>query len=305
MIYLLYGKDSFLKEQFLKKIKKSFGTIENGINYISIDENNVDNLIPNIETPAFGYDNKMIIVKYSKLFTKKNSSDYLKKNEINDVELLFIENEIEKNSLYNTINKIGEVKEFSELKPPELVKQVISISKAYNVKITQANAQYLIECVGNNMQEIINELRKVIEYAGNGGTIEKQDIDALCIKKTESVIFDLTDTLGKKNIKSAIEILHNLVYSREPLQVILIMLYRHFKKLYFTQLCNGRDVAQHLKLKPNQTFLVNKYINQSKYFNKKELEEIISDLIYIDESSKNGNIDLNIGLESVLCKHCS
>lgn len=310
MIYLLYGKDSFLKEQFFRKIKKQFGELENGINYILHDENTVETIISDIETPAFGYENKMIVVKYSKLFTKKNPiadkiSEYIKENNIEDVTLVFIENELEKNSLFNTIKKIGTVTEFNELKMPELIKQVMSIAKAYNVSINQSTSQYLIECVGTNMQEIINELRKLIEYAGNGGTIKKEDIDELCIKKTESIIFDLTDSLGKKNIKNAVDVLHNLINSREPSQVILIMLYRHFKKLYITQLCNGNDVARHLNLKPNQIFLVKKYIMQSNTFKNNEIEKIMEELVYLDSASKNGNIDLDIGLETVLCRYCS
>ena len=36
------------------------------------------------------------------------------------------------------------------------------------------------------MQDLINEIRKLIEYAGENGKIQKQDIDKLCIKKIES-----------------------------------------------------------------------------------------------------------------------
>ena len=125
------------------------------------------------------------------------------------------------------------------------------------------------------------------------------------MKKTESIIFELTDSLGQRNIKKAIEVLHNLVYSREPLQVILIMLYRHFKKLWIVSQCNPNEVAIHLNLKPNQSFLIRKYSAQARYFKTAELEQIIKEMIYLDVASKNGNIDLNIGIEAVLCRYCS
>lgn len=48
------------------------------------------------------------------------------------------------------------------------------------------------------MQDLINEIRKQIEYAAENGTITKESIDLLAIKQMESVIFDLTDSLGKK-----------------------------------------------------------------------------------------------------------
>ena len=47
-IYLLYGEETFLLEQQLKKIKKIFGETVKGINYITIDENNIQELIPDI-----------------------------------------------------------------------------------------------------------------------------------------------------------------------------------------------------------------------------------------------------------------
>lgn len=310
MVYLLYGEDNFLKDQFLKKLKKNFGEIELGINYIQIDDSNMQNIISDIETPAFGYEKKLIIAKNCGLFVKKNPlaekiSDYLKENNVDDVELVFVEDKAEKNALFNTVEKIGQINEFKELKMPQLIDQVRRIAAAYKVNIDPATAQYFVECTGTNMSDIVNEARKLIEYAGENGTIKKEDVDALTIKKSESIIFDLTDSLGKKDIKTSMEVLHNLEYAREPVQMILIMLYRHFKKLYIVKLSKGNSVGANLKLKPNQTFLIRKYTNQAGYFKLEELENIINGLIELDEKSKNGNIDLEVGLETILCRFCS
>ena len=62
-------------ENAVKKIKKLFGELILGINYIQINETNIDNLISDIETPAFGFDKKLIVIKNAGLFkkgTKKN-----------------------------------------------------------------------------------------------------------------------------------------------------------------------------------------------------------------------------------------
>lgn len=157
------------------------------------------------------------------------------------------------------------------------------------------------------MQELINEIRKLIEYAGPGGTITKEAIDMLSIKKLESVIFDLTDTLGKKDTKKALEVLQNLIYQKEPLQKILITLYNHFKKIYLTKIAikENKNIAQSLNLKPNQTFLVKKYQMQSKYFKENELKIILQSLRDLDYKYKIGEIDLQVGLESILCTYCS
>ena len=317
-IYLLYGEETFLLEQQVAKMKKNFGELIKGINYIIIDENNVQELIADIETPAFGYPKKLIIAKNTGLFKrgeksgglskdfKEKINSYLKENVeiINEtVLLIFIENEAEKNSIFNTIEKIGNICNFEEQKPTQIIKRLNAICKAYKVEISENNLQYLIECCGTNMQDLINEIRKLIEYAGAGGTIEKNDIDSLCSKKIESVIFDLTDNLGQKKAKEAIDVLHNLIAMKEPIQKILITLYNHFKKLYFVKLAimYNKDIEKSLKLKPNQIFLVKKYKMQAQSFQTIELKNIIQQLEDLDYKYKIGLIDLNIGLEAIIC----
>lgn len=157
------------------------------------------------------------------------------------------------------------------------------------------------------MQVLINEMRKLIEYVGNNGTITKKEIELLCIKQLDYIIFDLTDNLGKKDTKKALEVLHELIYNKEPIQKILITIYNHFKKLYIVNVCERLrlDTARNLNLKPNQTFLINKYKRQSQYFKEKELRNILKELINLDEKYKKGSIDITVGLESILCTYCS
>ncbi|MBO5478300.1 MAG: hypothetical protein J6A04_01015 [Clostridia bacterium] len=157
------------------------------------------------------------------------------------------------------------------------------------------------------MQDLINEIRKQIEYAGENGTITKESVDLLAVKQMESVIFDLTDSLGKKDIKQAMTVLKNLIYAKEPIQKILITLYNHFKKLYLTKLAikQNRNIAESLELKPNQAFLVGKYRTQANYFDETELRKMIDALIELDTNYKSGMIDLNVGLEAILCRYCS
>ncbi len=157
------------------------------------------------------------------------------------------------------------------------------------------------------MQDVINEIRKLIEFAGSNGTITKEDVDKLSTKQMEAVIFDLTDRLGNKQVEKALEILDTLIYNKEPHQKILITLYNHFKKLYLLKLYENEssnlDVVEVLGLKPNQTFLVSKYKKQITYFNEKEIYNIINEFIDLDYKSKNGLMDIDVGIKSILCKN--
>ena len=323
-LYLLYGEELFLLENILKKIKNIFGECIKGINYINIDDTNISELISDIETPAFGYEKKLLIVRNSGILKKEGKrknvelsnlrekiSSYIKENIdiINDsVVLVIIEEDIDnKQELYKIFDKFGVVCNFEYQKPIQIQKRLKAICNAYHVDIDDSSLKYFIEVCGTNMQELINEIRKLIEYAGNGGKIEKIDIDKLCIKKLETIIFDLTDNLGKKETQRALKVLKNLIANKEPIQKILITLYNHFKKLYITKLAvkENKDLISSLNLKPNQTFLVNKYKTQANYFSDKELSKILQGLRDLDYNSKNGLIDLQVGLEAILCTYCS
>ncbi len=238
MIYLFFGEERYLLETRVKKIKKDFGELVQGINYIQIDDTNVEELISDLETPAFGFPKKLIIAKNTGLFKKEKKTasksktskegketkkkkavsqeklplsekiaNYIQDNEQElkeTIELVFIEEESEKNTLYQMIEQTGEVKEFALLKLPELVANLKKLVSAYQVTLDDNTAKYLVESCGTSMQDLINEVRKLIEYKGTGGIITKEDIDKLCIKQIQAVIFDLTDNLGKKETRKSI-----------------------------------------------------------------------------------------------------
>ena len=320
-IYLLYGKEEYLIQTMLKKIKKAFGELVQGINFVVIDETNLQDFLFNIEVPAFGYEKKLIFIKHSGLFKKdgrkkeptpmqKEVSTYLEENSDTIKEmahLVFVEEEVDKNAVYQAILKNGVVCSMEELKPVQLIHKLKQVCSLYKVNCEETTLRYLLEVSGTNLQVLMNEIRKLIEYAGEGGIITKEAIDLLAIQQIESVIFDLTDDLGNKKIAKAMAVLDDLIYQKEPLQKILVTLYNHFKKLYFCKIAVeiNKDVVSALNLKPNQTFLVSKYKKQTSYFPKEELRKILQELVTIDAQSKNGFIDIQVGLKSVLCRYCS
>ena len=207
-IYLLYGEELFLLESSLKRIKGSFGELVKGINYILIDDTNIGELISDIETPAFGFEKKLIIARNTNLFAregkrknaevakmKEKLTEYLQENEKlikQSVVLVFVEDTADSvQKLYKTIDKIGVVCKFDYQKPLEIAKRIKGICNGYKVLIDDNTIRYFIEVCGTNMQDLINEIRKLIEYAGPNGKIQKEDIDKLSIKKLESIVNEL------------------------------------------------------------------------------------------------------------------
>ena len=121
-VYLLYGKETYLLENSLKKIKKLFGELKEGLNYIKIDNASIDMIIRELQTPPFGYEKKLIVVKDTELLKKQGKkknvllseqidkiATYIEEN-IDDIKnqniLIFVEEEVDKNSLFKQIDKV-------------------------------------------------------------------------------------------------------------------------------------------------------------------------------------------------------
>ena len=329
-IYLLYGEEQYLIETLLKKIKKKFGDIQKGINYILIDETNIEHLTNEIEMPSFCYDKKLIIVRHSHLFLPDNykpKKDEIKKDWKHIQEVLakfitdnletltsnaiivFIEDEITQNKLYDAINKYGIIYKSDYLKLPELIHRLTKICGMYKVTTTNPAMKHLVETSGQHLMDLINEIRKLIEYVGPGGTITEKEVDLLSTKKIESVIWKLTEHMGMKRTFNALEefenMLHEYRHLDNPAQPILISIYRHFRKLYLCQLAmkSNRDIIATLNLKSNQVWQVNKYKQQVSLF-KTDLQPLLQDLIDLDYQAKTNKIDLIIGIQCIICKYC-
>lgn len=162
--YLLHGEETFLLDSCVKKIKNLFGELVKGINYIEIDDTNLGELIQDIETPAFGFPKKLIIVKNTELFKREvkrkgagfvdlrdKINDYIKENYniIKDtVILVFIEESVDKGKLLNTMEEISAtICNFEEQSLATIIARLKAICKAYKVNVDDNTIRYLTECV--------------------------------------------------------------------------------------------------------------------------------------------------------------
>ena len=217
-IYLLYGEELFLLETSLKKIRSLFGETTKGINYILIDDTNIGELIQDMETPAFGYEKKLIIARNTGILKKegkrKNSelaklkekiNDYIEKNiaVINEsLVLIFAEEEADsKQTLYKTIDKFGTVCKFEYQKPIQIEARLKAICNGYKVQIDNQSLRYFIEVCGTNMQDLINEI--VEENLDEGLEVTDNEIATSIMKRLKYVnmLKEENTSIAEKEIK--------------------------------------------------------------------------------------------------------
>ena len=127
-IYLLYGQERYLLDNVVKKIKKSFGNLVDGLNYIKIDNSAIDNIISEIQTPAFGFERKLIIIKNTDLLKKQSK----KKNQL-------------------IIDKIEKISEYIENNKDEILRVLKERRSNENKRIVISSIEELINDLKNDL----------------------------------------------------------------------------------------------------------------------------------------------------------
>lgn len=313
-LYLITGDDLFEREREVNKIKESFGELVKGINFITLDKDTVYLLSSEVMTYPFGFNKKLIIVN---IVSKANSeegntakndwfNEELTENILNSIDMnviVFVGDFQTRSKIYKFVSQNGKCIECNKPRTKkDVAPWVVSVAKQHGKNISVLNANYMIQTCGADKLMLYNEMQKLVDYIGERDEITKEDIESVGIRTLETIIFDLTDCLGSRNISNSLKFLEELLEQKEPIQKILIMIAKHFKSLLITKVClnENRNVADELNTK--FPFIVNKYKEQARRFTREELEQVLVDLAELDMDSKLGKIDLKIGLEITLVK---
>lgn len=314
-LYLFYGEEDYLKKYYCDSIEKII--LENdvtGLNKIVFDgKTEAQKIIEACETMPVFIEKKFVVVKNSGLFkSQKESSgnknskddflDYLKSFP-NYTCLVFIEESIDKRlKLVDAVKKAGLIADFPYRKPNELVKWAMKIIRSEKKEIDQDTAAYLIEISEQGMNEILNEINKLILFLGERTKVTVQDIDKVCTKSIKSRIFDLTDAISQRDEGLAIKLLKDLVSLKEPIPRILFMITRQLRHLLEmkTLMAEGHDLKDACTKIGIPPFLGSKVLKQAQSFSTEDLKNAVKEALELDVAIKTGRINDRIGTEMLI-----
>jgi DNA polymerase-3 subunit delta len=208
--------------------------------------------------------------------------------------------------IFKEIKKYGEIGEFNKLVGSDLYKWVEKHFKEKGKKIELKNIRMLLEGIGyeeknspKTLRDVENEINKIVGYIGTNQVVNRKDIEALSPKTLENNIFILVDCLGTGKIKEALSILNDMVLQGEPIVRITHMIIRQFRYIYQVKLMLNKGYTN-MAIGPKlgiQSFVVSKYVKQSKEFTLKRLKEILDELANTDKAIKSGKMEPKLAVE--------
>lgn len=321
-IVLLYGDDPFRIKEKLDAWKIAFvQKYEGDINLDELDgETPIDNILRAAEAMPFLGEKRLVIVK--NLFQGQDK-DELKKfaEKIDSIPetctLILVEEKApdERTTLFKKLQKIARLEDCKPLTGALLTEWIQKKALEHGGHIDAPNALYLSQITEGDMFTLHNEIQKLASYCyarsaaecappspasfSESGvsfppypTITRAAIDELVQGSLSPSIFRLTDSLGQKRAKDAIETFHQLVKRGEEIPGIFGMLVRQIRLIL--QILDAQKTTKSAsgiaaKLKQNP-YAISQILPACRNFNEAELKTIYGKLLKIDRDLKTGEI---------------
>ena len=306
--YLICGEEEYLKLNYKNQLIKAIAG-EDTMNLALYEGKNIDinEVIDNAETFPFFAKYRLIVLEQSGLFKTggEQLAEYMDKIPETTI-FLFVEQDVDKRSkMYKAVKKNGYICEINRQSEKDIEVWAAKIFDYNGKKITKADMAYFIANVGTDMEILSQEIEKLISYAYDKNVINKNDIDAVCIKQLNVRIFDMIDAISVKNQQKALDCYYELIAEKEPPMRILFMISRQFNLILQAKDLSARGMSkeQIAGAMGVQGFIASKSISQSRNFTVSELKAGLAESISTEELIKSGRMDENIGVEMLLVKY--
>lgn len=272
-LYIFYGEEDYLKERYLQRLKKAvIDETFQQFNLLEFEGKGVTAEILNeaIESyPAFS-ERKMIIIRDLDIYKLSSGLSDTLLNLLLDLPeyicLVFYYDTIEykpdkRTKIYSLIDKFASINEFGRMSENELITQISKYVRGAGKEISKYTCQYLLFLCGNSMTNLLTEIDKAIAHS-TLPEIKKYNIEAVCTRTLDAIVFDLTDCIAEKNFDKAISILNDLIAQKNTEVMLFSAIQKQMQRMYATKLFMQTPYANQKELMvlmgTGSSFYVNK-----------------------------------------------
>lgn len=301
MIYLIYSEYNDLLELYINKLIDKEKVSSDSIIKYSLDNDSINDIIEECNTLGLFSLKKIVILESTNAFSSKGKEiteliDYLD-NYNKNVILVFkcnLDKVDTRKKLYKKVSSVGKVLCLTK-DNNYLVNLVKELLKDYKMD----NINYFLTVVGTDINNITNELNKLMSYKLEDKHITNNDIDSLCITNNDEEIFALTDAIVKNDIKESIRLYNVFLDKNYEVTAMIGLIASQFRfllqvKLLYNKGLSNDKIASSLGVHPYRVKLA---ISNSYYYSKELLESYLVKLFELDKKIKLGVIDKNTAFE--------
>ena len=306
-LYLIWGPEDYLSEQFYGEIKKQCLTNEaDDFSYRKLNERDfsVQALTEAIDSVPFLSERSLVEVRGLDLNKLPESEAVIKA--VSDIPeyctVVFIcDSTFEPDKrlkFYKSFFKTGVEIHTTAQTGEALIKWIVKRFSAQDKRIELNAAQRLITVSGDLMNRLIPEINKIAAFT-KGERVTIEDVNAVAHHIPEAVVFDMTECMARGEYNSAMALLGELLADKnnEPMMILAIV-GSQMRQLYVCRVAIDGNLGKDYVMKTcsiKYEFVATKLMNSARRFTTSQLRravELCAETDYAMKSSKTEPVEL-------------
>lgn len=196
------------------------------------------------------------------------------------------------------------MREFPLKRGQAMVTWIITRTKELNGAIQPQAAERLAEIVGEDSRFAENEIQKLLEYVNFMRPIEIQDVDLLAPYSERAGDFALINAIRQGDSRTALKVLRLMMADQDAI-LIFFSLVHQFRQILLARLAIEEGQSPVEVTKTLNRFRISAYparlaLEQAQRFSLEQLRQIYQRLFEIDVAIKNGELDGEVALETLV-----
>ena len=301
MIVTLTGSNFYLLKRRLDELVDKF-MAEHGemaLQKIDAEETEAAAILEAVQSLPFLAERKLVVVR--SLSANKAASGQIEQiisSAGDSTDLIFYEPAPDKRTVYYKVLKSQtQLEEFGELDPLGLANWLAAEAKNQGGQLSPGDANYLVERVGPNQEQLANELQKLLVYDPK---VTRQNIDLLIVKTPQSKVFDLLDAAFGGNKKRALELYAEQRAQKVEPQAIMALIAWQLELIALAVYGKGKDANQIAHDAGLSPYPVTKAQRLAGKLDRQKLKDMVDMALKIDEQSKTTALDLDEALKTYI-----
>ena len=312
----VYGSDRYLRKNLVDEITKKLGKgkkVEKEIFYAN--DTSVEEILAVSQTYSMFASLKTILIYQFQSFNPAQRNQllsYLDNPNPNSVLILFAdppqdysEEKKFKDWFIRASKKIEmvDVANFSETEAESLIKE---LAKTFGKRITAEAVDLLLNSIGPEPEMIYLALEKISLYLGDAKLITSELVSELVIGSRLQNIFELAESLGKKDLAQSLEKYRKMLSQKQPREMILSIIKRHYRILLQLQASLGseqmsREVLDRFRIPRN---FHQQYKSQAERYTESDLKKAFAEFYDTERLIKSSALDEEAVMERLILRLC-
>lgn len=294
-LFLIVGENKQIIDFSLHEILNNIQYDENNKIVYDMNINNFMDVMEEASMVSLFSPVKVIIVNNFLIDSLNDSElDYLGKfiiSKNSDIYMILISNKVDaRKKSYKLFKDNFKIIEASQIDNNDICSYIVNRVSGRGYKINNYDVEYFLSKVGNDINNINNELDKLFIYKKNNKNILREDIDLLVFDSIDNVIYEFTNAILDDDIDKIKKMYNGFMIDNVSIDYLISTVAGSFRTNLIIKLLNSKNMSN---------FEIGKVIGKKEYFVKKSLDRLykytiedlsnyINKLAMIDRNFKSG-----------------